>query len=815
MTAHKEFISEHTVQRMTASASIPTARQVHTLEHAALKKVMHLAMMGASLIVLRARSKIPVESNWTTVPRLKWVQFKKKYRAELNIGVRLGEPSKIDGLYLHVIDLDIRISRQARQALKKLKKLLPGVNIWSLPCVRSGSGGESRHFYFLTKVPYRSKKLAHSGEKFTDKDGKQHWTWEIELFGTGKQIALPPSIHPCGNPYRWEREFDETAPPPYISDELIESLVNPTEDDDDYETEKLGCSYADVEEALIHLDIDYWCEDREGWIRLGMALHHEFDGAKAAFEVWCDYSRNSRKFDRAVQWQQWKSFDRGKPEKPVRMATVFKASHEARRDAEYRALPSEFDELEAEFTATTDDLKDFTLPAIPRQELYDAFEDLVKLMLPANAEVEGIPKHLLSVPGVLQKLVDYYNATAVRPQPQFAVQTALAFASVVLGRMWSTDDDNYTSLYFMNVAPTAAGKEHARKVIGRALDASRLGAFMGPKVYASEGAVLGRLKEQPKHITVMDETGRYMSSARKSGNGNKQDAQTVLMEVFGTVDETIRGISYSTRGMTKEQIEEMMNTEITRPALTILGMTTPATLYDAIGGMDVKDGFLNRFIIVQSEIGRQKRRRGLGRPDIPQEVIEWAKEHAFRHGGDADDDDRTLIDPKFVPPPVIVPFSKGAMDLLGEIEDEVMVEMTRAEPFGMDDLFGRTQEIAQRVSLIIAGSERSDTVKVSHVQWAWEYVRYYHRQMVELFKVNLGKSEGEAIAEEVARFLKKRGAEGATSNEIAKYVRSFRALDPARGREDILLRAQSDYGVRHTVSEGKGPKTKRYFAAKR
>lgn len=106
---------------MTAPASIPTARQVHVLDHAALKKVMHLAMMGASLIVLRERSKIPVESNWTTVPRLKWVQFKKKYRAELNIGVRLGEPSKIDGLYLHVIDLDIRISRQARQALKKLK----------------------------------------------------------------------------------------------------------------------------------------------------------------------------------------------------------------------------------------------------------------------------------------------------------------------------------------------------------------------------------------------------------------------------------------------------------------------------------------------------------------------------------------------------------------------------------------------------------------------------------------------------------------------------------------------------------------------
>lgn len=210
MTQRKEFLSEHAAQRMAASSSTPTTRRPDPQGLLVLRKVKHLVMMGASLIVLRKRSKIPVEPDWTNTPRLTWPQFEKKYRVELNIGVRLGEPSRIDGLFLHVIDLDIRIPRQARRALKKLRKLLPGVNIWSLPCVRSGSGGESRHFYFVTNAPYSSKKLAHSGEKFTDSEGKQHWTWEIELFALEVLQGQPysPDHHAFGH----ERGCGE--PPP-------------------------------------------------------------------------------------------------------------------------------------------------------------------------------------------------------------------------------------------------------------------------------------------------------------------------------------------------------------------------------------------------------------------------------------------------------------------------------------------------------------------------------------------------------------------------------------------------------------------------
>jgi hypothetical protein len=308
--------------------------------------------------------------------------------------------------------------------------------------------------------------------------------------------------------------------------------------------------------------------------------------------------------------------------------------------------------------------------------------------------------------------------------------------------------------------------------------------------------------------------GRYMASDRKSGDSNKKDAQTLLMEIFGNASETVRGIAYSTRGMTEAQAKDMMNTEITRPALTLVGMTTPAALYDAIGAMDVRDGFLNRFIIVESEIGRQRRRRGIHKAPIPDEIIKWAREHAKAHGGGEDEEHQEISDPTFVAPPVIVPFTQAALDRIDEIGAELDAEMDEAEPYGMEELFGRTGEIAQRLSLIIARSERSNKVEVSHINWAWNYVRFYHRRMVGMFKTNLGKSVNETIAEEVFAFVKRQGSKGASSGDIGTHVRSFRALD-TRGRDEILVRVQHDFGVKHIESDNKrGPKSKRYFVPK-
>ena len=158
-----------------------------------LNNIKPLAEEGASLIWLHRGEKRPIGSDWSKKPTMTWAQLKKTYRDGNNVGVRHGQPSLMGGgRYLHCIDLDIRDPKFKDVARAKLGELFPGVTFKFFPTVRSGSGGESRHFYFVAAQPYRSLKLAHSDEKVVDEKGKEHWGWEIEMFGTGKQTVLPP-----------------------------------------------------------------------------------------------------------------------------------------------------------------------------------------------------------------------------------------------------------------------------------------------------------------------------------------------------------------------------------------------------------------------------------------------------------------------------------------------------------------------------------------------------------------------------------------------------------------------------------------------
>lgn len=435
-------------------------------------------------------------------------------------------------------------------------------------------------------------------------------------------------------------------------------------------------------------------------------------------------------------------------------------------------------------------------------DIADEFDDLEPLPKPS---LKGIPKHLLTIPGALGAVVDYYNATAMKPQPQFAVQAALALGSVVLGRNWKTNKNNWSSLFLLNVAPTTAGKEHARRVVEEVLETAGEGDLIGPKSYTSEAGVMSALLMRPRHISITDEFGRYLSSARSSGNAHKQDAQSAFMEIYGNLGGVFRGNGYSTHGMTANQAEEVKNRKVVRPALTLFGMTTPDTLYEALGAMDVKDGYLNRYLIVASPIGRQLSRDVVEEP-VPEKVIRWVRNHAWMTAASDEDDMadvRAKIEPGMLTEPVIVPFHRECNTLLVDMEREIIAEQDKLDTYGMADLLGRTREMAMKISLIVAVSCESRQVRLSHLEWAWDYVYFYHRQMVEMFTKNLGRSEFELIAEDVMLIVRSAGKDGVTEREIVHRSRPYKRLD-RRGRDEVISRLQSDYDVAQVEMSRKG-----------
>lgn len=311
--------------------------------HHFLSAVRPFVEAGFALHRLRPRSKRPVLEEWSTAPVATMERLERFYCSGENLGVRLGEPSRTAAGFVHLIDIDIRDPGQAEDAWKVVRHLVP--NIDAMPRVKSGSGGESRHVYFVCEKPFASRKIARSKgftmvfDKTRQREVKK-FDWEIELFGTGKQAVVPPSIHPdTGLAYEWEQPLDldllSLGVGPSIPAGTLElwGAAPEMEDEEDLlafvRSQPIGMSRDEIDKVLRDLPRDQWCDDRDGWLQAGMALHHEFAGSEDGFQVWANWSRQSDKYDEKDQRRVWKSFGENR-RSPVRMPTLIKAAAVAR-----------------------------------------------------------------------------------------------------------------------------------------------------------------------------------------------------------------------------------------------------------------------------------------------------------------------------------------------------------------------------------------------------------------------------------------------------------------------------------------------------
>ena len=446
-----------------------------------------------------------------------------------------------------------------------------------------------------------------------------------------------------------------------------------------------------------------------------------------------------------------------------------------------------------------------SLPQGPTEEDREAMRHgaivAANIMGKAKAETGDIPSHLLTVPGVLSEIVAYSAKTCIKRQPQFDVQAALALGSVVMGRRFVTDNRNMTSLYFLNVAKTGTGKEHANTVIEDVLEQAGLLDMRGPNGYTSSTGVLSALCDKPCHITVIDEFGSYLKSAAAQGNQHKADAMVMLMEAFGRQTKTLRNLGYATLSLNETQ-KKAMQVQVKSPSITMMGMTTPETFYDAIGSKDMASGFLNRLLIVES-----KRPRELSRipeqVDVPTAVLEWAKVSSSAVGewaGNLTDQGH-----EFPPEPVVIPFSKTARALFREYEQTITDRQNAMDAVSLADMMNRSREIAMRLSLIVAHSMGEREINEIAVQWSIDYVDFYLRQTLEAMSMNISEGGTDEIRKKIAQAIKEAGPSGLKMNELIKQVPKIGNLKKHE-RDGVLAMVCEDYTIEKMISKPEGGK---------
>ncbi len=233
-----------------------------------LKYLRRFYDLGFAVIWLYPQSKRPIGLDWQTGDRKHFDTLEKTYKEAYNVGVRLGSASQLDdGTYLCVLDCDVKSSEP--HYLKEMELALKGFapSVEYAPRVLSGRGGGSCHVYFRTKTPQQSFKALRSNHKTkvlmpstppTDADKisgltegelndgyRMRLAWEIDVYGEGKQVVMPPSIHPdTYRAYEWDSEPKEIEQIPLVANFGLE-----------------GRKLLKATEATVEVDYDYTLAD--------------------------------------------------------------------------------------------------------------------------------------------------------------------------------------------------------------------------------------------------------------------------------------------------------------------------------------------------------------------------------------------------------------------------------------------------------------------------------------------------------------------------------------------------------------------------
>lgn len=239
-----------------------------------LDEAKRLYDLGFAVHWIKQGSKAPVKRGWSSGTKDDWEEIKNSYVLGYGLGVRMGEPSKLpDGTYLANIDVDIKSTRESdkKEALAFLKKHFSGLDLSTTPMVQTGYGFR---LFIRTPFPVKSKKIGSSKattvafmptteinrkqreyqtrglitEKELMKGFRVRSAWEVEIMSIGKQVVLPPSIHPeTGGEYIWKKRLNAVSDMLLLEHSVAAEIPETISDTDHIEKASGKFKFVDVD----------------------------------------------------------------------------------------------------------------------------------------------------------------------------------------------------------------------------------------------------------------------------------------------------------------------------------------------------------------------------------------------------------------------------------------------------------------------------------------------------------------------------------------------------------------------------------------
>ncbi|TVQ34164.1 MAG: DUF3987 domain-containing protein [Phycisphaeraceae bacterium] len=350
-----------------------------------------------------------------------------------------------------------------------------------------------------------------------------------------------------------------------------------------------------------------------------------------------------------------------------------------------------------------------------------------------------IPERLLRPPGFIGEVIDFNLATATRPQPVLALAAAICLQAVLAARKVRDERGNRTNLYCVGVAPSGAGKDHARKVNKNILFASGLVEHEGNEDLASDAGLVAAVEAEPAILFQIDEFGRFL---RTIGDPRKAphlyNVLTALMKLYSSADTVFRGKAYADRNRNKV---------IDQPCVCVYGTTVPEHFFESLTADSLADGFVARLLVFETPASAPPRIRTPQR-SVPEAILESA-----RWWGDFQPGGNMRIEH---PEPVVVPTTPegGAVfDHLAAMVDDRLADEGNAGRA----LWARAEEKACRLALIHACSSnrQNPVIDEAAAGWACDLSEHLTRRMLHVCGEWVADGQFDARQKRVLRIVRR------------------------------------------------------------
>lgn len=702
----------------------------------------------AGFTIIPLHGKIPIHKNWQDT----------KYQGEDELREIEQKQGNFGVLCIGWLVIDVDAKNGGIESLHKLLLILPELNHAGFT-VATGSGNGSKHIYYALP-PSETQKLKTKHQEYPGID-----------FKSSGQVVGAGSIHPETKKI-YEIERGSPANITVAPVRLIELLryVEPQQLPPSPMPTQVFHNGDRTPQILAMLrcippDVGY-----EDWIRIGMGIHNETNGA--GYQIWYTWSSQGAKFKATEMRSKWTSFHGG----GVTFGTILSIAKS------YGYVPTRLS-CNNFHPITTEQPSIPSSPTTPKVTTKLTPYQAIQPENPPPQNYDIIPpfQHFT-------ELVKLIVNTGPKKQPKLAVANLLAALGVLMGGKVATETDLRTNLYFCAVVGSGRGKDHSRKVITRLFRLLGLEKLCSLKLGTGPGVVKLMDSDPPSKLFMHDEFGLFLKMVgREQTAAPWREINEVLNDFFSVANDVYH--STATKGGGVLAIRE--------PCLGVYATSTPDEFYSGLTKTMLSSGMLARVIFVMGDenatIELEPKKVA-----IPKNLLDHLKIIANLQP-DFNTDPISGVPLKSVRE---IRFTYDARNEWNEFRVK-MDHFVRSED-EFSSIYSRAGEHVAKIALILSSFELQEEISVDAVRWSTQYIESAINGLISALKENMAENLTEQYAKRILALIRRRGG-SMTKSELVmntkwldKQTRDNLLISLAEGQELELEELASENSYKKT-----------------